>query len=69
VLRSSVPDLFSSAWHFDGWQDEGWRSGVVPPEGARGVADARTWLLTQGWQKFGLIAVDERPGRLRQRRR
>jgi len=67
-LRSSLPDLLSSSWHFDGWQDGGWRSGLAPPEGPPCVAGARTWLLTRGWRKFGWLAVDEVPGRLGRRR-
>ena len=62
ALGSSAPDPFSSAWYFDGWQDEGWRSGLAPPEGPPCVASARTWLLGDGWRNYGLIAVDERPG-------
>jgi len=71
VLRGSTPDLLSSAWHFDGWQDDGWRRGLAPPVGPRCVAPAKTWLLGEGWQTFGLLAVDELPGALgaRSRRR
>ena len=55
-------DPFSSAWYFDGWRDHGWRSGLAPPEGDKApVAEARTWLLTEGWQRHGLIGTAEVP--------
>ena len=53
-------DPFSSAWWFDGWNEEEWREGLAPPE-ARTVADPETWLLRVGWRKQGLLAIDEVP--------
>jgi REP element-mobilizing transposase RayT len=53
-------DPFSSAWWFDGWRDDEWREGLLPPD-ARSVARARTWLLTVGWRRHGLLALDEVP--------
>jgi hypothetical protein len=55
-------DPFSSAWWFDGWKDETWKSGLAPPE-LRTVAAPETWLLRVGWTRarFGLIAIDEIP--------
>jgi putative transposase len=55
-------DPFSSAWWFDGWTDERWRDGLLPPE-ERTVAPAETWLLKVGWKRsrFGLIGIDEVP--------
>jgi hypothetical protein len=53
-------DPFSSAWWFDGWKDNEWREGLLPPE-ARTVADAETWLLRVGWRRHGLLAIDEVP--------
>ncbi len=53
-------DPFSSARYFDGWR-------VAPalPALAEGLAPvvspARTWLLTTGWRRHGLIGVDEVP--------
>ncbi len=60
-------DPFSSARYFDGWQ-------VAPalPALADGLAPvvspARTWLLTTGWRRRGLIGLDEMPaaGRARE---
>ena len=59
-------DPFSSAWYFDGWWDQRWRHGLSPPPAdpdAPGdpVAQAHSWLLTVGWRRYGLIAVDEVP--------
>jgi REP element-mobilizing transposase RayT len=64
-------DPFSSSWWFDGWQDDSWRVGLIPPE-VRTVAEPQTWLLRVGWTKAkkGLIAIDEvPPARRRDKRR
>ena len=55
-------DPFSSAWWFDGWQDEAWRAGLSPPE-VRTVAAAETWLLRVGWRRApaGLLSITEVP--------
>ena len=55
-------DPFSSAWWFDGWNDERWKIGLDPPE-QRTVAAAESWLLRAGWKKsrFGPIGIDEVP--------
>ena len=55
-------DPFSSAWWFDGWQDDSWRIGIPPPE-MRTVAEAETWLLKEGWKRsaFGLLSITELP--------
>ena len=63
-------DPFSSAWYFHGWRDNKWRSGVSPPRPdpdlpGNPVADARTWLLTVGWRRHGLIATKEVPAAAR----
>ena len=61
-------DPCSSAAWFDGWRDPirthapwvrqllGWTPPTVRP---------RTWLLTTGWRRHGLIAFDEIPGKTR----
>jgi REP element-mobilizing transposase RayT len=54
-------DPFSSAWHFDGWRERGWRCGLAPPSGDSPVAPAHTWLLRVGWRRWGLIDVGESP--------
>ncbi len=55
-------DPFSSAWWFDGWNDDTWRLGRPPPD-MRTVAEPETWLLKVGWKRApaGLIAIDEVP--------
>ncbi len=54
-------DLFSSACWFDGWRER-FRTRGLPA--AIPVATARTWLLTLGWRRHGLICPDEVPGNL-----
>jgi len=57
-------DPFSSAWWFDGWSRDDWRSGLEardPPT----VAPARCWLATTGWRRHGLIGVTESPAEKR----
>jgi putative transposase len=55
-------DPFSSAWWFDGWNDESWKLGIPPPE-MRTVAEPACWLLKVGWKKsrFGLLSITEVP--------
>ena len=38
----------------------GWREGLGPPE-SRTVAEPQTWLLREGWRRYGLLAIDEVP--------
>jgi hypothetical protein len=52
-------DPCSSARWFDGWSD--------PPPRAKHpciVTTPRTWLVTMGWRRYGLIRPYERPGKL-----
>ena len=58
--RMNGVDPFTSAWWFDGWNDNEWRKGLRPPE-QRTVAKAETWLLKVGWRRRGLIGVFEVP--------
>ena len=51
-VRRGRPDPFSSGLWFDGWR------GISAPI----VAPARTWLLTIGWRRGGLIDPDHCPG-------
>ena len=53
-------DPFSSAWWFDGWDDDSWRDGIRPPP-MRSVAEPESWLLREGWRRHGLIALGEIP--------
>ena len=52
-------DPRSSARWFDGWSE--------PPPSGKGppiVAVPRTWLITVGWRRLGLVRPSERPGKL-----
>ena len=61
--RYEGPDYWASGWWFDGWR--GLRSGRVRlhvPEGVHcPVAQSKTWLLSVGWRKHGLIDLEESP--------
>ncbi len=51
-------DPFSSAPWFDGWKViRSFTAEVVPP-----VSGARSWLLTEGWRRHGLVDPNEIPG-------
>jgi REP element-mobilizing transposase RayT len=65
-LSSSRIDPFSSAAWFDGWREppraeEPWMRELLaePPP----TAPATRWLLTTGWRRWGLIGMDDDPGR------
>jgi REP element-mobilizing transposase RayT len=49
-------DPLSSARWFGGWAQPPPRSSLSPP-----VAAPRTWLLSTGWKRAGLVARHERP--------
>ena len=54
ALREGRPDLFSSGLWFAGWKDyvhDGWMGKESP------VAKARSWLLSIGWKRWGLLEV------------
>ena len=58
--HAGVPrfDACSSAAWFDGW-----RGGApATPAGPRPVRAARTWLLTTGWRRHGLLDPEATPG-------
>jgi len=56
--RARIPDPYSSGPLFDGW-----RSRVTPEARSRRsyFGTPRTWLLTHGWRRHGLIASNEAP--------
>lgn len=57
-------DPFSSAPSFDGFKDIGTRAIEWPDTYLRlPVWQPRTWLLTTGWKKHGLIHSTEKPGK------
>ena len=59
-------DPFSSAWWFDGWNDESWKLELDPPQ-ERTVAEPESWLLQTGWKRArrGLVAIGEVPAAAR----
>jgi REP element-mobilizing transposase RayT len=52
-------DTFTSAPWFDGFRETFVVRGLAAI--VRPVTDARTWLLTIGWRRHGLLSVHERP--------
>ncbi len=55
-------DPYSSAYYFDGWDDQTFCQGLSPPDGERPpVAKPHTWFLTVGWQHHGLLGIHEVP--------
>jgi hypothetical protein len=58
VWRASAPDVYSSARCFDGW-----RGGLENRADSRQrlLERARTWLLSIGWRRHGLIDPLELP--------
>jgi REP element-mobilizing transposase RayT len=56
-------DPRSSASEFWGWKRP--LRTVVRLESHHPLPQARSWLLTEGWTRHGLIAIDEVPGRHR----
>jgi REP element-mobilizing transposase RayT len=56
VPRTSI-DPCSSAPTFDGWKQRP----SIPTTPIATVAPASVWLLTTGWRRHGLIALDELP--------
>jgi REP element-mobilizing transposase RayT len=60
ITHADGRDLCSSAEWFDGWRN-GTSSRIRVPETAPPVEPARTWMLSTGWKRFGLIPVQVRP--------
>ena len=54
-LRLLTVDAYSSGPWFDGW-----RQGTILATGPP-CAPARTWLLSRGWKRHGLIGIEECP--------
>ncbi len=62
--RPGWVDPYSSARYFDGWEDIDAVHAAMGPLAAGAdppVTPATTWLLTEGWQQWGLIGIDEVP--------
>jgi REP element-mobilizing transposase RayT len=63
--RTWLIDPFSTGWSFDGWKEREdepfvWklRASYEPIMSWR----PRTWLLSEGWRRYGLVSVHEVPG-------
>ena len=52
-------DMYSSAQHFDGWKEP--PPPIIEPEPFPETRP-RTWLLSTGWRRHGLIDLTEAPG-------
>jgi hypothetical protein len=65
ILKRARLDPASSARWFDGWKrkehPETERARGTPPDKPP-VARARTWLLTVGWRRYGLLDPGDVPG-------
>ncbi len=66
AVRPIRLDPASSGRWFDGWKrrtpDTGRDDSTAPPARHRPVARARTWLLTVGWRRHGLLEPADVPG-------
>ncbi len=61
LVRDFVVDPFSTAVHFEGWNDlheTGFSASYEPLP----VWKPKTWLLSDGWRMYGLVPTSERPG-------
>ena len=61
-------DRYSSWAYFDGWCERIGRRQAGARVGDPPVVQPRTWLLTVGWRRHGLVRIAEIPGRLASRR-
>jgi len=57
-IKTHRADEFSSARSFDGWKEGAPKSADSSP---RLLERTRTWLLSIGWRRHGLIALSEVP--------
>lgn len=55
-------DPASSARRFDGWKRKGSVPSALEPPATRAVSRARTWWLTAGWRRHGLLDPADVPG-------
>ena len=55
-------DPASSARWFDGWKGKRSGPGALEPPATRSVSRARTWLLSVGWRRHGLLDPADVPG-------
>jgi REP element-mobilizing transposase RayT len=62
LARAVRIDPASSARWFDGWKGKSPVPSALEPPAARAVARARTWLLSVGWRRHGLLDPADVPG-------
>jgi len=62
ISRAVGFDPASSGWWFDGWRGEVTVSGGASPPSCRAVSAPRSWLLSVGWRRRGLLSPAEVPG-------
>jgi len=62
ALTKTGLDPASSARWFDGWRPSARIEAAAPSPQRRAVARARTWLLSVGWRRHGLIDPADVPG-------
>ena len=55
-------DPCSSQEYFDGWSHRQRRTPPEPSPDEQVVRPARSWLLTEGWKRYGLLHSHESPG-------
>jgi REP element-mobilizing transposase RayT len=55
-------DPASSARWFDGWKGKWSVPSALEPPATRSVSRARTWLLSVGWRRHGLLDPADVPG-------
>lgn len=63
VARTWRIDPFSSAISFRGWAEQPQHWAAPPTYERLPVSFPQTWLLYDGWKRYGAIAVDEVPSR------
>jgi REP element-mobilizing transposase RayT len=56
----TMVDPYSSGDYFDGWQENA--GGARPPPDDCVVVEAKSWLLTTGWRRRGLLHPLQQPG-------
>ena len=62
-MRGWKVDPWSTGWKFDGWKEGVARDRERFPDGYEHlvVGDAKTWFLTAGWRRYGLVSMYEKP--------
>ena len=59
MIRPGRVDAFMSWPYFDGWAKKPY--GPPPDDERPLVVPAKSWLLREGWKRWGVIGLNERP--------